>query len=138
MSQFPDSVLAAAVDAHGAVVVAGATDNPSFPTTPGSFQPNPAGQFDAFVAKIAPDGGSLLWATYLGGAGGSQPSVSYALAVALDQAGAVYVAGATSAPDFPTTPGAYDRTFNGVTDAFVAKFALGAPASDDDDDEEDD
>jgi hypothetical protein len=31
----------------------------------------------------------------------------------------VEVVGATVSPDFPTTPGAYDRTYNGKFDAFV-------------------
>ena len=29
--------------------------------------------------------------------------------------------GTTEFPEFPTTPGAYDESFNGVRDAFVAK-----------------
>lgn len=49
----------------------------------------------------------------------------------LDAQGNVYITGGTTAADFPTTPGAYDRTFatggsavgsQGPSDVFVAKF----------------
>ena len=38
-----------------------------------------------------------------------------------DGSGRAYVTGTNSA-DFPTTSGAFDRTFNGATDAFVTKL----------------
>jgi hypothetical protein len=34
--------------------------------------------------------------------------------LALDAQGAVTVAGATPSADFPTTPGAFDTTYNGI------------------------
>jgi hypothetical protein len=57
-----------------------------------------------------------------------------------DHAGFLYVVGGTASASFPTTPGAYDRSYNGTQDAYVAKFApdgtlvwstfLGGPAYD--------
>ena len=41
----------------------------------------------------------------------------------MDAEGNIYVTGITRSDDFPTTPGAYDTTFNGNRDAFVTKFA---------------
>ena len=44
----------------------------------------------------------------------------------MDSAGAAYVTGGTRSPDFPTTPGAFDRSLNndlGNSDAFVTKLA---------------
>jgi uncharacterized repeat protein (TIGR01451 family) len=38
----------------------------------------------------------------------------------LDGAGNVYVTGRTSSADFPTTAGAYDRSYNGDGDVFLA------------------
>ncbi|HEX9270015.1 MAG TPA: Ig-like domain-containing protein, partial [Candidatus Limnocylindria bacterium] len=49
-------------------------------------------------------------------------------AIALDASGAAYVTGLANASDFPTTPGAYDTTANGSSDAFVTKLiTVGAP-----------
>src|SRR5207244_93997 len=41
--------------------------------------------------------------------------------IAADGAGDAYLTGFTESADFPTTPGAFDTTFNGG-DAFVTKF----------------
>src|SRR5206468_325450 len=80
---------------------------------------------EAFVTAFSPTGASLAFSTLLGGTEGEQASD-----LALDAAGAIYVTGATSSADFPTTPGAYDTTFNGAgpwdVDAFVAKLVPGA------------
>ena len=64
----------------------------------------------------------LIYSTLLGGA-----SADYALALAVDAEGHAYVAGFTGKaadgePDFPTTPGAYNRSFAGFNDIFVAKL----------------
>src|SRR5262249_50685188 len=72
---------------------------------------------DVFVAKLDASGSSLLYGTFLGGYSGQT-----ARAIAVDASGAALVTGLTWSPDFPTTPGAYDTTFNGVGDAFVAKL----------------
>src|SRR5262249_38184286 len=59
----------------------------------------------------------LVYSTFLGGSSGAG-----AFAIALDTAGSIYVAGQTSSADFPTTAGAFDRSFNGERDGFVTKF----------------
>lgn len=53
---------------------------------------------DAFVAKIASDGGDVVWATYLGGS-----EADGATGIAVDDLGNVYVAGDTASADFPAT-----------------------------------
>jgi Beta-propeller repeat len=60
---------------------------------------------------------SLSFSTYIGGS-----RVDSIRDVATDSEGNIYITGGTESPDFPTTPGAYDRTFNGWHDVFVAKF----------------
>jgi len=68
----------------------------------------------------------LHFATYLGGSGGENNR-----AVTIDGAGNIYVAGGTKSADFPTTPGAYNRTYptgggsvgsRGPMAVFVTKF----------------
>ncbi len=61
----------------------------------------------------------LAYSTYLGGSG-----FDTGHDVAVDLRGAAYVAGETHSPDLPTTAGAFDRTYNGGSDAFVTKIAL--------------
>ena len=51
----------------------------------------------------------------------------YGNGVAINRSGKVYVAGGTDSPNFPTTPGAFDMTYNGGTvpfggDAFITKL----------------
>jgi uncharacterized protein (TIGR03437 family) len=60
----------------------------------------PGPQTDAFVAKLKPDGSGMIWATYLGG---KDPDVAQSLAI--DPAGAVWVAGTTSSSGFPNSNG---------------------------------
>ncbi|HKH44874.1 MAG TPA: SBBP repeat-containing protein [Thermoanaerobaculia bacterium] len=55
-----------------------------------------SGGDDAFVSKLAPSGSSLVYSTYLGGAG-----YEVGHAVAVDEAGSAYVAGLAGSPDFP-------------------------------------
>ncbi len=55
------------------------------------------------------DGYELAFSTYLGGSGGEDT----ARAVAVDAEGNIYVAGGTRSADFPTTSGAYSRTYDG-------------------------
>jgi hypothetical protein len=105
-----------AVDAAGAVYVGGTTGSEGFPTTPGAFDTTHNGEFDAFVAKLDPGGGALVYSTFLGSPGGDN-----GFEIAVDAAGAAYVAGGAS-PGFPTTPAAFDTTHNGELDAFVAKL----------------
>jgi len=110
-----------AIDADGDAYVTGVTGSSDFPTTPGSFQPNWGGNADAFVAKLAPDGSSLVWATYLGGSADEPAPAAPGLFV--DAARRVFVAGTTLSDDFPTTADAVQPARSGPpgsADAFVA------------------
>jgi hypothetical protein len=62
-------------------------------------------------------GTSALYSTFLGGI---RDEIGTDLAV--DEFGAVYVTGQTDSSDFPITPGAFQVTFGGRIDAFVAKL----------------
>jgi uncharacterized repeat protein (TIGR01451 family) len=113
------------VDAQGSAYVIGRTTSPDFPTTDGAFQTTYGGDFDlfdfddsdAFVAKFNPEGTMLVYSTYLGG---NDFDVGHEIAI--DSFGNVYVTGKTNSPDFPTTDGAFQTTYGGNYDAFVAKL----------------
>jgi hypothetical protein len=112
-----------AVDAGGSAYVTGVTTSTDFPTTPGAFDTSANGDLDAFVTKLDAVGSALLYSTYLGGANAEQ-----GYGVAVDGAESAYVSGGTASTDFPTTPGAFDQTYNGASDAFVTKLdGLAAP-----------
>jgi uncharacterized repeat protein (TIGR01451 family) len=124
-----DAGTGIAVDASGAAYVSGGTSSGlavAFPTTPGAYDTSYNGGNDVFVAKVHPNGASLVYSTFLGGDTNDSTND-----IAIDAAGAVYVAGMTSdgpGADFPTTAGAFDTTFNGGSDAFVAKLAVDGSA----------
>jgi len=70
------------------------------------------------VAKLNRSGSGLVWSTYLGG-----DASDVGIGLDVDRHGNVVVTGETSSTGFPTTPGAFQRTFaGGPTDAFVTKL----------------
>jgi hypothetical protein len=129
------------------------TEEAFYPTTIGAYDDVQSNdQRDAFVSVLSGDLAALRGSTFLGagGAGRSRSSTAgscgHAVTMTADGAygpSAIYVAGMTESPEFPTTEDAYDRTKNdrrlpGVDgpcredfaaagvgrrgDAFVAKF----------------
>ena len=175
-----DAALALALDATGAATVAGWTNSPAFPTTPGAYATTSSSPnfTDGFVTRLNPTGNALIYSTYLGTAAfdeihalaldaaggaivagfvGAAPVVGpdytgvgrlspggnaltysalfggtgdVVTGLALDATGAATVVGYTFNSSFPTTAGAYDPSWNGGNDAFVARLqsARRAPA----------
>jgi Beta-propeller repeat len=97
-----------AVDPAGYATLAGTTNSLHFPTTPAAFQPVFGGGtcgaagfgqracYDAFITRLAPDGSSLVYSTYLGGGNDDE-----AHGVVMDSAGNAYVVGDTLSTDVP-------------------------------------
>jgi len=115
-----DEGHAIAVDAAGNAYTTGFTTSPDYPTTLGAFDTsNPFGVSgrEAFVTKLNAAGSALVYSTYLGSS-----SVDEGNGIAINAAGEALIAGTTQAADFPTTPGAFDTTFAGLSDAFVTKL----------------
>jgi Beta-propeller repeat len=113
---------AIAVDTTGAVYVAGDSSSFDFPVTPGAFdtvKSPPLLEQDGVVFKVAPGGGSLEYATFLGG---FDPGPESPSSIQIDIEGNAYVAGSTTNPDFPTTAGAYATTPHGGADCYVTKL----------------
>jgi hypothetical protein len=105
-----------AVDSLGSAYVAGYTNSLNFPTANPLYN-SPAGQGDAFVAKLTPSGTELVFSTYLGGS-----QIDEANAIAIDSSDNVFVAGTTLSIDFPATAGAFQTANNGSYDAFAAEL----------------
>ncbi|MGA3203384.1 MAG: hypothetical protein ABSF12_12945 [Bryobacteraceae bacterium] len=102
--QAQDQVVALAVDAAGDAFIAGFTGAADFPVTAGAFQTKlPNSNAAAFVAKLNPQGNTLLYSTFLGGNSGD-----YAEAVEVDSEGTAWVLGQTSSTNFPLTPAPFE------------------------------
>jgi len=104
-----------AVDASGNAWVTGRTNSTDFPV-PGGFQTSLAGHYDAFVARLAPDG-TLAWASYLGGS----TNDDHARVIAVDGSGNAWVTGSTFSSDFPTANG-FQTALSGQNDAFISEI----------------
>ena len=108
---------AVAVDSSGNAYVTGNTRSSNFPTV-NPVESTPAGQGDAFVAKLDPTGSTLLYSTYLGGS-----AFDSGFGIAVDSSGSAYVSGDTASSDFPVTPGAFQTTLSGgSSDVFLTKL----------------
>ncbi len=104
-----------AVDVRGSAYIAGSTNSTDFPTI-NALQATNAGGYDAFVAKLNPQGTALVYSTYLGGSAGD-----HAYDLALDLAGNAYVVGDTDSTNFPTS-NPLQPALSGSSDAFVTKL----------------
>lgn len=112
-----DVATGVGIDAAGNIYLAGETTSNAFPTTPGAYDTNnTATIFDAFVTKIAPISGALVYSTYLGGSGDD-----HGTGIAVDAAGHAHVTGYTDSADFPTINPA-QGSIGGDRDIFVARL----------------
>jgi hypothetical protein len=102
-----------AVDSSGVVYVAGATTSANFPTM-APLQAALKGDQNGFVSKIAANGASLTFSTYLGGSNGDR-----ALAVAVNSSGTIYVTGQTRSNNFPTFH-PFEPSLDGPANAFLS------------------
>src|SRR5437016_2944333 len=119
-----------AVDTSGSAYVTGVTSSglaatTSFPTTPGTLAPSYiGGSSDAFVTKLTTTGSALVYSTYLGGSGSD-----FGFGIAVDGSGRAYVTGQTNSPGIATAL-AFQTSFGGVIDAFVARLNTAGAALD--------
>lgn len=104
-------------------------------TTPGAFQTTYGnGNIDCAISKYDTTGSFMVWSSYLGGTGSEMPH-----SMVVNKLNQLFVYGTTGSPNFPTTPNAYDQTYNGGTnltstgvgytdangsDIFVCKFSV--------------
>lgn len=123
---YATTITAAAVDGAGCLLIGGYTNSAKFPTTDGAFQTVRKGTgYDGFLMKLKADGSGLEFSTLLGGTGND-----WMLGLAVADAGAVHVVGATGSTDFPVTDDALQSQHGGGSsnyetsgDGFYARVA---------------
>jgi uncharacterized protein (TIGR03437 family) len=103
VAHLPNSTVnAVKTDAAGNIYIAGSQ--------------GPQATSHAFVAKLSPTGTVVYSTTFAGS------KVDTAAAIDIDSAGAAYILGQTTSPDFPVTPGALQTTLQAANgQGFVAK-----------------
>ena len=111
---------AVAIDAFQSAYVAGYTTSRDFPVVNG-YEYYRGAAVSGFVSKLAPNGASLVYSTYLGGS-----NVDSISAIAVDSSLSAYVTGEAVSHDFPYA-GYQSTMFGGSPSAFLAKLS---PAGD--------
>ncbi len=108
-----------AVDGTGNVILAGKTNSPDYPTTPGAYQPEyfadpntealgpqiSAPPNAGYITKVNASGTGLMWSTFFAGSGasraGSFTQGDSVAGMAIDAGGNILVAGLASSSDLP-------------------------------------
>jgi hypothetical protein len=103
----------------GNLVLGGFTESSGFPTTPWGYDTSQNGDTDAYITVLSSTGSTILCGTFLGAS-----SYDECRAFALDIEGNPVLTGLTESSGFPTTAGAYDTTYSGPRDVFVAKLLM--------------
>jgi hypothetical protein len=107
------------VDASGNIYLASGRSGGNYPSSVANqFVNSPLGGEDAVIAKIRSDGAAVLWARYMGGGGFD----SHQNSVRVDPAGNAYLLFTTESSGL-ATGAAYQRTYAGNQDVFVAKLS---------------
>ncbi len=120
VATIPAIPQAIAVDSAGTAWITGIPSG--LQTTPTAFQKSAPQKVcgyscsSAFVAQLAADGSSLLYASFLGGGG-----IDSGVGIAVGADGSISVAGTTTSGDFPLA-GAGSASPRGGQDIFVSRF----------------
>ncbi len=115
-----DHARGVCIDTHGNSYITGYCEYSSkpYPTTQGAYDRSHNGNYDIFITKINPTGGSLVFSTLYGGG-----SWDWTQTICLIENNPIVVGLTTdSSNDLPVTVGAYDSTHNGNEDVFMAIF----------------
>ncbi len=96
-------------------IIAGRTISPDFPLV-NPYDSARSG-YEGFVAKLSADGSELLYSSFIGG-----ESYDEVWALTVDNENCIYIGGTTGSSDFPIV-NAYDSTYAGGQDAYVAKLS---------------
>ena len=116
-----------ATDTAGNTYITSLVFDPTYPTTPGSFQPTCAscsGKPDVVITKLSADGSGQVYSTFLGGTDYDEP-----FGIAVDSNGNAIVVGRTQSADFPVKNPASTPTVGFATfSAFVSSLSADGSA----------
>jgi hypothetical protein len=105
-------------DPTGNVYIRSVTGSTNFPIVNGFDNSFNGGTTDGLVVKLSPDLSSIIWSSYVGGAG-----LDAAYSIKFDNSNNLVLAGGTTSTNFPVTTGSYQTTFNGIVDGWIARVA---------------
>jgi hypothetical protein len=100
------------------VYISSVTGSTNFPIVNGFDNSFNGGTTDGLVVKLSPDLSSIIWSSYVGGAG-----LDAAYSIKFDNSNNLVLAGGTTSTNFPVTTGSYQTTFNGIVDGWIARVA---------------
>jgi len=113
-----EHLLSPVVDVQGNIYVAGLTTSTDLEVTEGALQTSyGGGDEDGVFFILAPDGQTVLYATYLGG-----NREEFVRGVVVGPGGEVYLVGRTNSSDFPVTGGSLQTSLGGQEDGFILKL----------------
>ncbi|MEI6900522.1 MAG: hypothetical protein WCL00_11640, partial [Bacteroidota bacterium] len=115
-----DKVNSCSIGRNGIIYVSGWTLSTTGMASPGAYQENIHGMFDAIFAKFDSSGQQRIWGSYFGGFGIEQSE-----GIAVDTSSSytqLYLSGYTTSSDYISTPGSHQLTLGGGSDSFLEKF----------------
>jgi hypothetical protein len=101
----------------GHLIVAGYSESNNFPSTPDAFGSSANFFGDVFLSVFRPLAETLQFSSIVPGGFSDEPR-----AMTVDASGELYIAGRTNSPDYSTTAGAFDTSYNQGIDAFVTRI----------------
>lgn len=104
------------IDETNKIYIASVSESSDFPNSPGSIQSNLLGNQDGVLFKLASNLTGMEWSTYLGGSG---DDACYSVKKNDDN---LFVCGGTNSNNMMTTTGAFDESYNGNVDGFIASI----------------
>jgi hypothetical protein len=109
------------LDSQENVWITGWTSSESFPLV-NAIDDSLTGFLEAFIMKLDPQDGTILYSTFLGG-----DYTERGNGIAIDDSGEIYVVGSTGSTDFPTTEDAFQDHPSAplyiYEDAFITKLS---------------
>ncbi len=109
-----EDVTAIDFDSSGYMYISGTTTSPDIPVTAGAYDITYNGDKDIYVCKLDPSGKQIIYCTYIG-----SPNYDAIMDFKVNSAGEVVVFAYNGGGGFPTTPGAFDETYNGGLDDYA-------------------